>query len=651
MKARYEALLGLVGRRELAWLVALVGVGALAHAVDMFNYPFYQQDEGTYVAQAWSVFHLGQLAPYTYWYDHPPAGWIQLGWLAQIAGGLVSFPSAIEMGRFVMLLFQIASLALLYVVARGLGRTSAAATVAVLAFALSPYGLVFHRRVLLDNVAAFWLLASLAPLVTSRLTLSRIWLSAILLGIGVLSKEVLIVVVPAFALLVAMRADRSQRWLATLGWLAVGLSVSSLWVLFAILKGELLPPGVPFSDPGPHVSLIQTLANQAARGRDGGVLAAGSTFWQAARSWLAQDPVLIGGGTIASILAVVSIPRAAVTGALGLAVWSFWAFLGRGGETLDFYLVPLLPLLALELAWAFDLARTLARRVVQFVRHGRANELRVARGFAAATLGAAVVVVGSGSLAQSPARGVLWASPEADTQRAAIAWVRAMLPPSSTVVIDMFAWPDLREPTAAAPRFSRADYYWKVEEDPAIRDGVLANDWHNVDYVMATPDLYGDAAQLPFINTILGHADVIRNLDRGGWPVTIERTRTVRSIPASADPLLQSLWATWKSGSLPVGHDAGATATLAPDAYATAMVQAVYMGDRPAFEFDLGMVARPPPGRGRVAASRGGRDGRSHGRGRRHPRSGCRRRCSRGIALRRPSLGRPGLSRIRPQPH
>jgi hypothetical protein len=408
-------------------------------------------------------------------------------------------------------------------------------------------------------------------------------MSAILLGIGVLSKEILVVVVPAYALLVALRADRSQRWLATMGWLALGLSVSSLWVLFAVLKGELLPPGVPFSGSGPHVSLVQTLLTQAARGRDGGLLVAGSRFWQAAITWVTQDPILVAGGTVASILAVASIRRAASAGAIGLAVLSFWAFLGRGGETLDFYLVPLLPLLALQLAWGFDLARTAVRRVAASALLARAPRLRAARGLADAVLAAAVVVAGCGSLARSPGSSLLWSSAQADSQRAAIAWVRSMLPPTSTLVIDMFAWPDLQQPASAAPRFVHADYYWKVEEDPAIRDAVLANDWHTVDYVMATPDLYGDAAQLPFIRTILDHADAIRNVGQGGWPVTIERTRTLRNMPASTDPLLQGLWSSWTSTSLPSGSGAGAAATLTPAVVANAMLQAVYMDDHAAF--------------------------------------------------------------------
>ncbi len=563
-------------------MAAILGIGALAHAVDMFNYPFYQQDEGTYISQAWSVFHLGHLAPYTYWYDHPPAGWIQLGALLQLFGQVLNVPSDIEAGRIVMLGFQVGSMALLYAVARGLGRSTAAATVAVLAFALSPYGLVFHRRILLDNIASFWLLASLAPLVARRLTLSRVWMSALMLGIGVLSKEILIVAVPALAVLVAVRADRSQRSLATLGWLVLVLSISSLWLLFAMLKGELLPPGAPLSGSGGHVSLIETLLVQAARGRDGGILEAGSHFWQTATWWLGQDPLLVAGGTAASAMAALSIRRARSMGALGLAVLSLWVFLGRGGVTLDFYLVPLLPLLALEVAWAFDGIRAQGRRLPDAAVWHRALDHRFARATAAGVLSVSVVLTGTGSLVHASDRAVLWSSPQASTQRAAISWVRATLPPDSTMVIDMFAWPDLHEPTVPAPSFPRAEYYWKVEEDPAIRSAILKDDWRNVDYVMATPDMVGDASQLPFVQTILDHADVIRRIDQGGWPVLIERTRTLRRLPATSDQLLSTLWASWRAAVLPTGSVASAVAT--PDSLAMAMAAAVYMNDRATYD-------------------------------------------------------------------
>lgn len=55
-------------------LVISVVSGALTHGFNLFNYPLYITDEGIYVQQAWSVLREGSLSPYTYTYDHAPAG-------------------------------------------------------------------------------------------------------------------------------------------------------------------------------------------------------------------------------------------------------------------------------------------------------------------------------------------------------------------------------------------------------------------------------------------------------------------------------------------------------------------------------------------------------------------------------------------------
>src|SRR5690348_6705774 len=89
----------LAAHRELAWMLALVAVTAIVHAWNMFEFPYYEDDEGTYLAQAWSVLHLGQLAPYTYWYDHPPLGWIQLGLLSLFTGGFNALGNSVATGR------------------------------------------------------------------------------------------------------------------------------------------------------------------------------------------------------------------------------------------------------------------------------------------------------------------------------------------------------------------------------------------------------------------------------------------------------------------------------------------------------------------------------------------------------------------------
>ena len=50
---------------RLVLLVAILLFSAFSRGYNMFNYPAYQEDEGTYISQAWSVINNGKLAPYT----------------------------------------------------------------------------------------------------------------------------------------------------------------------------------------------------------------------------------------------------------------------------------------------------------------------------------------------------------------------------------------------------------------------------------------------------------------------------------------------------------------------------------------------------------------------------------------------------------
>src|SRR5215471_6908858 len=64
----------LLARRVL--LLLAMATGALTHGYHLFQYPLYITDEGIYMEQAWSVIREGRLSPYTYFYDHAPAGWL-----------------------------------------------------------------------------------------------------------------------------------------------------------------------------------------------------------------------------------------------------------------------------------------------------------------------------------------------------------------------------------------------------------------------------------------------------------------------------------------------------------------------------------------------------------------------------------------------
>ena len=515
----------LIGHRTLLILVTVLLVAGFAHGINMFHYPYYEDDEGTYMSQAWAVLHRGELAPYTYWYDHAPLGWIQIAGWTLLSGGMHAFGPTVESGRVFMLVLQLGSTALLFTAAYRISGRVTIATIASLLFALSPYGLYFHRRVLLDNICTTWMLASMVLLLSPQLSLKKVWLSALALGISILSKEVTIFLIPAMAYLVWYRTHPAQRLFAVTGWTSIVGSIVSFYVLMATLKGELFSQGTLLGGKAPHVSLLGTLKYQASRGKDGGLLEPGSKFYYWLGRWVHEEPTLVVGGTVCAFLCLAAFRSHRLIAITGLVTLSIYGFLARGGEVIEFYLVPLLPLLALNIALIFGLVADGARAA-----WGRR---RPPHPFLLGTLGVVLTALGVSPILLAYAGSwqglgndhtIFWTSSQADAQNQAFAWVRDHVPTKSTIITDSYMWTDLHDGTGA-PVFSRAHWHWKVDEDSAIRGPVFRNTWRTTDYVVTTIQLMQDARQadLKTVKGALAHSTALAEFDTGGWPIVVRR--------------------------------------------------------------------------------------------------------------------------------
>src|SRR5260370_877080 len=173
--------------------VLLVGsllTGAISHGYHLFLDPLYITDEGIYMERAWSVLREGLFSPYTYYYDHAPAGWLVIAsWVALLPHQFEAFGNAINTGRVLMLLVHLVSVYLLFQTTRRLSGSLMAAVVACFFFNLSPLAVYYQRQVLLDNLMVFWVLLSLyLPSSDDRRILTPL-LSGLALGMGVLTKE------------------------------------------------------------------------------------------------------------------------------------------------------------------------------------------------------------------------------------------------------------------------------------------------------------------------------------------------------------------------------------------------------------------------------------------------------------------------------
>ena len=576
-------------RLEFFWFVLLLAVVGLAHGINMFDYPFYENDEGTYMSQAWALVHMGELAPYTYWYDHAPFGWIQVAAWTLLTGGFYSFGNSVESGRVLMLLYELGSAALVYLIVRRATNSVLAATVAILTFGLSAYGLYFHRRVLLDNIATFWALLSLYLILAGRLSLWRTWASALCLALGVLSKEVVVFLVPALAYLTWYRSHVSQRLLAISGWLVVAGSVISLYILMAILKGELFPTGTWLGGTNEHVSLLGSVSYQASRGADDGLLNPNGDFWNWARDWARIDPLLVVGGTAAAVVNLLLARRNRTAAVISLMTISMWAFLARGGLVIEFYLVPLLPFLALSLALAMHGVTTWVRGAMT-ARATRIGVNWIVRPLVAVTVLSGILwgYTVNSALGMSSTPFVMWTSPQADAQRLAIDWTRRNLSSTDAVVIDAYNWTDLHDAPAGLTSFDLAHWYWKIDFDPDIRDDVFAGRWENLDYVMLTPQMQRDVGaepRLALVGSALEHSTPIASWDADGWEIAVRRVDKVRSIPASSDSVLTTMWAGYRQAFVDGGRVTDpSTGRTTSEGQAYAMLQAVYMDDRTTFD-------------------------------------------------------------------
>ncbi len=617
----------LLSHREHLLVAALLLVATLAHGLNMFSFPYYENDEGTYLAQAYAVTHLGELAPYTYWYDHAPVGWFQIAAWSLLTGGYHAFGATVNSGRVLMLLMQVGSTLMVYLIVRAallpregernqrlwLAPAVIAALVATLSFALSAYGLYYRRRVLLDNIATFWMLLSIVLLLHGQLSLKRVWASAAALGISILSKELTVFLVPVLAYLTWHRSHTSQRWLATAGWLSVVGSIVSLYVLMAALKGELFPTGSWLGGTNEHVSLIETLLFHSSRGKDGGLRDTSSLFWIMARRWIAEEPLLVLAGTAAMAVSLALLPWHRVAGLLGLATAMLWLFLGRGGVVIEFYLIPLLALLAINLGIMVGLGAGWARLGLRRLGGGRLRALWLAAPLAATAACAYGIARGYNGpnygFRENPM--VAWQATPADVQDQAVGWIRANLPPESGMAIDQAMWLDLQAPESG-PVFPHAHYYWKVDNDPEIRDDVFGGDRRNFDYVITTPQMNRDVGMtaMPLMAEVMAFSTPIASFDTGGWPVEVRQVRELYPDHAE-DEVLARTWATYKERFIVDGRviDPGRSGDTTSEGQSYAMLRAVYSDDRATFDEVWGWTkANLQQGNGLLAWLYGERD-------------------------------------------
>jgi hypothetical protein len=451
----------------IAFILMIIVVSFL-HGWNMFHYPYYESDEGTYISQAWSLLTTGELAPYTYWYDHPPAGWIFMASWVQLTGGdFFRFGTSVDTLRVLMLLVHLTSSGLIFYIVKRVTRNNFAAFFAGIVFSISPLMIYFQRRVLLDNIMMMWILFSAAMLFVKHIKLRHYMLSGLFFALALLTKVTAITFGPPLFLYVLFYKNNIPLVFRSIFWLASSILASSIYILYALLRNEFFP------GEG-HVSFIQTFIFQMSRsGVDVPFWNSASDFAVAVGDWMNKDEtaILVGAG-IMVIAILASLFRRRLRFFVAAFLFYF-IFLIRGGIVINFYILPLLPFFAMATVVLFyDLASLVAKR------EGMRTMIIAIPFF--------VMIWYYGF--HGPIKHFV--RDETRQQKEAIVWIKENLPEDSAIAIDAYALVDIRDPRSVNKKtFPNADWFYKINRDPMIRDDKYNADWRNFDYIALTHEM------------------------------------------------------------------------------------------------------------------------------------------------------------------
>ena len=403
-------------------------------------------------------------------------------------------------------------------------------------------------------------------------------MSGILFGFGILAKENAIFFLPFFLYCIYLYTDKRQRNFAFATWLSLAAIVTALYFLYALIKGELFPAGSLLGGSTPHVSLLGTLKDQLSRSGGGMLDLNKSSFWVSTRSWLELDPmIMILGGISTVINLYIGNPfnRAAsyhkkILWLAGLFSISFWIFLIRGGLVIEFYSIPLFPILALNIAattWYFG---------IQLQKKFMIDILRFAP-----ALVMTVLFIATSWYFGNNVRNIqsLFTSDQTTPQIQAIDWIITRTNPGSFFVIDNYGYIDLHE--KGKGKFKNAEWYWKVDRDPEISRNILKGTAAGIDYVALTPQMEHDITEsgLDLTKAAWNKSQPVARFWNDGWGVQFFATKFDSRI-------LRTSWIHYKDRFVQDGRtvDSYENNATTSEGQSYTLLRSVWMNDRKTFD-------------------------------------------------------------------
>ncbi len=469
---------------------ALLAIAGTVSGINMAGYPQRFEDEGTYISQAYAVETQGALTHYTYWYDHPPVGWIQIAGYTAATNAFERYGSAITAGREFMLVIHLATIGLLYALARRMKLGVIASTIGTLAYALSPLAVEFSRYVLLDNVALPWLLGAFFLALSPRRSLGVAIGAAVCMAIAILSKETFAVLLPVLLYALWQNSDSRNRRYTLTAFGVVFLMLSAAYVLYAVLKNELFPGDG-------HVSLIGTLFWQLfGREGSGSIFDANSGTRGLIGYWLNIDVWLITAGAVAMPFALLYKNLRVV----GFSLLIGLLLLLRTGYLPYPYIIGLLPFAALCIAGALHylVIAPLASRPGA-MRHLLAGVIGIV--FVA---GSVIFVAPS----WQPKLEALTSVDNDASSRQAVDWIQTNIGRDKRLVVESALWTDLENQGFNQPQ---PVWLYKTETDPEVTKTI--GGWQGIDYVILngpTVGARGFDQAFPTVNQAIVNSSLVK---------------------------------------------------------------------------------------------------------------------------------------------
>ena len=490
-------------------LISLLVLVGMVHAVGMWSFPRWVDDPGTYLSQAWSLQYQHALSPYSYIYDHAPAGWIQISLWSMLTNGFNRHDSAIGFGNECMLIAKLASCALLFALGRRLQFSRVGAAGVVLLFGLCPLELTYSRWTFLDNLVTPWLLLAFFLAASPRRSISAATGAMLSFAMAALTKETALVVLPPLVWAMAQNLDRRNRpqVVAVAGF--SGLLLMAMYPLYALYKGELL------ERPGQN-SLLGTAKWQLVeRESSGSLLDPASPTFHMVGQWFAIDRWLLLAGLVAIPIALLG--RRLRPAVLVLVIQ--WLVLVRGGYVPFMHVVNLLPWSALVVVGAVEIVSG-NRRLATFrppagrQRSGRPlpRPRAAVTGLAAFCL--AAVLIGSWTptlrhMMETRQEPPLWSATQ---------WLADNVPRDRVLVVHDSIWTDLVHHYGFDPQ---PIIVYKLDTDPAVRESL-----HRIDYLIV-PNWYyatpAGVAKYPTLTEARKHAVAVAQFGSGDDGIRIYR--------------------------------------------------------------------------------------------------------------------------------